>query len=102
MENGESSPARMACYMPAEFFTYPTGKITGYCRSRPSDGGDDPLNHAVDRVPVGVPVPDENDIVIGIDPDDIAAVTHSGKARMRAARPLFTLCVQPPEIAVIG
>src|SRR5690349_22956379 len=48
-----------------------------------------------------MPVPDENDVVLGIDPNRIRAVADCRKTRRRRARPLFLFGVEPPEIAVV-
>src|SRR5437016_4789705 len=48
-----------------------------------------------------MPMPDEDDIVIGINPDRIRPIAERREARRRRARPLSLLGVEPPEIAVI-
>src|ERR1700687_3614501 len=48
-----------------------------------------------------IPVPDEDNIVVRVDPDDIRAIADGGEAGGWAAGPLFLLSVQPPEIAII-
>src|SRR5205085_8081900 len=56
-------------------------------------------NHSVHRALM--PMPDEDDVVIGIDPDRIRPIAERREARRRRARPLSLLGVEPPEVAVI-
>src|ERR1700731_1593630 len=62
--------------------------------------GHDSLYHAVHCRPL-IPVPDEDDIVVRVDPDGIGAVADGGEAGGWAVGPLFLFGVQPPEIAII-
>src|SRR5690348_10181555 len=39
--------------------------------------------------------------MIGVDPNEVAAIAQGGEARCRSARPLFALRVQPPQVAVV-
>jgi hypothetical protein len=43
-------------------------------------GGDDPLDHAVDRLAGFVPAPHEDDVMFGIYPDNISAVANGSEA----------------------
>src|SRR5215470_4378855 len=65
------------------------------------DRGDNPLNHAVERLAGLVPVPNQNNLVLGVDPNDISAVADGGEARRGTARPVLSFRVEPPEISII-
>src|SRR6266571_248591 len=48
-----------------------------------------------------MPAPDHNKIVLGVDPDRVAAVADRGEAGSGCGRPLLALCVQPPQEPVV-
>jgi hypothetical protein len=54
------------------------------------DSRHDTLHHAV-HGPALVPVPDKDDIVLGVEPDGVGPVAYSRKARSRRAGPLLFL-----------
>src|SRR5438094_730438 len=56
-----------------------------------------PLDHPVQRrLARLMPVPNQHNVMLRIDPDNIPAIAHGSETRRRPARPLLLLRIQPP------
>jgi hypothetical protein len=60
------------------------------------DRGNNPFDHSVHRLSRAGPVPNQHNVVVRIDPDNVSPIPYRGEARGWPARPLLLLGVQPP------